>query len=235
MVKRFIHLRIGLRPQRRVIELHLFERASTVIGAVVHVDDFKPFVQQRNGRQDAVAVQTIRIQIVRFEIGGGDKTHTILEQRRQQAVQDHGVRDICDMKLVKADEFVALGNARTEHIQRVYRTLQTSEFAVHLAHELVKVQAHLALEGNRVEKAVHQKAFTPPHPTVHVHTPRNIRAVDQLLERIGASCFVRSPVIRAALQGINRTQLRWVTLVAFSGQLGQISLFDSHVMDALIL
>ena len=147
-------------------------------------------------------------------------------------MQDHRVRDVSDVKLVEANELVALGNAGAQHIQGVHRALQRHQFAMHLAHEFVKVQAHLALDGHRIEKAVHQKTFSAPHPAVHVNALRDVGPVQQLLEGIRPFGLVRCPIVGTALQSVDRTQLRRVTLKAFGGQLGQVRLFDAHGVDA---
>ena len=177
-------------------------------------------------------MQATGVQIVRLEIGSGHKADTVVEQRHQQPVQDHRVRDVRHMELIKTNEFVAFGDALAQHVQRIDRALEGCEFAMDFTHEFVKVQAHLALQGNGVEKAFHQKALAPPHPAIHVHAARHIRPVDQLLECVGTLGLVCGPVISATLKGIHCAQLGRVTLVAFSGQLGQVSLFNSHVVDA---
>ena len=101
-------------------------------------------VEQRDGRQDAVAVQAVRVQVVGPEVGGGDEAHAVVEQRVQQPVQDHRVGDVGDVELVEADQPVALGHALAQFVQRVHRALQVGQLAVHLAHELVEVQPRLA-------------------------------------------------------------------------------------------
>ena len=123
LIKGVRHLGIGLRPQRGVVELDLFQRAASVIGTVVHVDDFHALVQQRNRRQDTVTVQAIRVQAVGLKIGGGDEAHAILKQRRQQTMQDHGIGDVGHVEFIEADQLVALGDSCTQHIQRVRRAL----------------------------------------------------------------------------------------------------------------
>ena len=99
---------------------------------------------------------------------------------------------------------------------------------MHLAHEFVKMQPHLAPDGHGVEKAVHQEAFATPHPTVHVNPQRNLRPVDQLFEAVGTLAFVGGPVIGAALQCCNGTLLRRVGVKTLGSQFGLVGL-DNRV------
>ena len=141
-------------------------------------------------------------------------------------MQDHGVGDVRNVKFVKTNQLVALGNFGPQRIQRVLRTLQHMQFTVHLPHEFVKVQPHLALDGHGIEKAVHQKAFTPPYAAVHVHPAWNFRLLKQLFERVRAFGLVRSPVIGTALQRIHGAQLGGIGGKTFGGEFGLIGRTD---------
>jgi hypothetical protein len=89
---------------RACVEGQSLQGPAAVVGAIVDIDNFQSGIEQRNGRQDAIPVQPTRVQVVGLEVGGGDKADTILEQRRQQPVQNHRVGDVCHMELVKADQ-----------------------------------------------------------------------------------------------------------------------------------
>jgi glutathione S-transferase len=58
-------------------------------------------------------MQAVGVQFVGLKVRGGHKSDTVGEQCIQQPVQDHGVGDIRHMEFIKADELVALGDART--------------------------------------------------------------------------------------------------------------------------
>ena len=124
--------------------------------------------------------------------------HGVWDRRLNVDLRQHldvvGVGDVGDVKLVKADEAVTLGNTFAQFVERIDRALEVAQFTVDFAHELVKMQARLALERNRVVKAVHQEAFAAPHPAVHVDPARNVGPVDQLLERIGTLLLERRPL-----------------------------------------
>ena len=67
-IERGRHGGVGLGAERRVVELHLLHGAAPVIGAVVHVDDFEPVLEQGNRGQDAVAVQAVGVELIGLEI-----------------------------------------------------------------------------------------------------------------------------------------------------------------------
>jgi hypothetical protein len=118
-------------------------------------------------------------------------------------MQDHRVGDVGHVELVEADQLVALGNAQAQLVQRVDRALQLAQFAVHLAHELVEVQARLAPQRHGVEEAVHQEALATPDAAVHVDAARQLGPVDELLQRIGALGLVLGPFPGAAIQRLD--------------------------------
>ena len=149
-----------------VIKIGRLECATAIVDPGVDIDDLELLVQQLDGGQDAVTVQPARVQVIGFEVGGGHKAHAMLKQRVEQAVQDHGVGDVSDMKFVKANQLEPLGHANTEFVQRIDRALQISQFAVHFAHELMEMQTGFAFNRDGIEKAVHQKAFAATDPTI---------------------------------------------------------------------
>ena len=190
LVESLVHFGIGIGRDRRQVQAQLFQRSLAVIGTVVHAHHFQTLVQQRNRRQNAVAVQAVGVQLVRTEVGGGDKADLVVEQRLQHAVQQHGVRHVVDVELVETDQLEALGHAFAKHINRVFRALQIGQFTVHLAHEFVEVQARLALDRHGIKKAVHQEALAAANPAVHVDPFRDRQAVDEFLQRTGTLALV---------------------------------------------
>ena len=77
-----LHCGIGQRPQRCMVNLQLRQRVLAVIGAVIDIDHIHSRIEPIDGGQDAVAMQTIRIELSRFEIGGGNQANAILKQRQ---------------------------------------------------------------------------------------------------------------------------------------------------------
>ena len=139
-------------------------------------------------------------------------------------MQDHGIGDVCDVKLVKTHQTIPLGHAPPQFVERIHRSLQVGQFPVHFPHELMKVQSCLAHNGHSREKTVHQEALATANPTVHVHATRDRWASDQLLEGIGPLFLVRSPFTRTAIQRFHSPQLGRIAGVAPRGELGLIDL-----------
>ena len=133
----------------------LLKSLAPVIASIVHINHFKLRFEQFNGRQNAVAVKTVRIQPVRVKVRCGDKPYAVMKQRRQQAMKNHRVGNIRHMKLVKADQFITFCHARGQLVKRISSASQILQFAVNFAHELVKMQSNLSPEWHHTEKTIH--------------------------------------------------------------------------------
>src|SRR4030095_9588000 len=77
-------------------------------------------------------------------------------------------------------------------------------------------------------EAVHQEALAAPDAAVHVDAARNFRPVDQLLEDVGALLPELCPLTRAAIQRLDRLQLRRVAAIAPRGEFGFVDLADGR-------
>ena len=179
------------------IQLRLLQHAATVVGTIVYIDHLHAGIEQIDGRQHTVAVQTIGVELVGLEVRGGDKSNAVDLHGHQQAVQDHGVGDVSDVKFIETNQLETLGHAPTQFIQGVDGALQLMQFTVHLSHEFVEMQAGFTLYGNGLVKAVHQKAFPSANPTIQINALRNIGVVDEFFDGVGAFAFVTSPCLGA--------------------------------------
>src|SRR5450756_2726953 len=115
-------------------------------------------------------------------------------------MQNHGICDVSNVKLVKTNQSIFFSHAHRQHIERIGGTPKIDQLPVNFAHELMKMQPGLALERQCAKKTIHQKAFTPANAAVQIDPKRNVRMVDQLLDRVGALLPEPGPVPRAALQ-----------------------------------
>ncbi|OIQ68044.1 hypothetical protein GALL_503700 [mine drainage metagenome] len=193
------HGSVASRAQRAVVDLQLSEGQAPVVDAVIHIKHIEPGFELRNGRHKSITMESIRIQIIGFEVGSGDQANPIVKQCREQTLENQGIGDIRDMKLVKTDQPVFFSNTLTQHIEGVDRPAQTGQFMVHFPHEFMEMQAGLAFQRYRTIETVHQKTFAPAHSAVHIDTPRNGRTVDQLFKRIGALFLEMGPLGCASL------------------------------------
>ena len=128
------------------------------------------------------------------------------------------------MEFVKADKPKALRHFGAQYLQGVRHALQLAQFAMHFAHELMKVQPRFEGDRHRFVKAIHQKTLAAPHATIHVHTLRNGRALHQPTKEAGALLFKFGPFARAALQSLYGVQLLRITLKTACGNLSVINL-----------
>ena len=211
-----------------MVELHLPERQLPVVGAVVDLDDLELLLEQFDRRQDAITVQPVRIEVVGVEVRGRDDADAVREQRDEQAVQDHRVGHVGDVELVEADQPEAPRDAPPEFVERVDGAFEVLQFAVHLAHELVEVQARLAQQRHFVEEAVHQEALAAADAADHVDATRDRRVAQQFGDRVRAARLVVDPFVVAALQRSHGAQLRRVARVAALGEQSLVGVGDAH-------
>ena len=87
-------------------------------------------------------------------------------------MQDHGIGNVGHMKLVEANELIALGHPPSQLLQRVDGSLHQSHLTVNFSHELMEVQTRFVLDRHRVVKTVHQKTLATTYATKHVNTTR---------------------------------------------------------------
>ena len=224
-----LHGAVRVGTEWAVVQAQLGEGELPVVIPRADVDGLEMVLEQGDGRQDAFAVQAVRIQRGGFEVGRDHQAHAVFEQGLEQAVQDQRVRDIGNVELVEANQAVSAGDAAAEFPQRIGCSLQVGEFAMHLAHELVKMQARLAQQRDAEVEAVHDETFAAAHPTVQVHATRERRARHQLRQDIAAARLVLHPFVFAALQRLERAQLPGVGTEAALAPSLLVKILERHV------
>lgn len=147
-----------------MVGLHLLHGTLAVVDAGIDIEDVELLLQQGDGGQHAVAVQAVRVQQVRAVVGRHHELHAVGEELIEQAVQDHRIGDVADVEFIEADQAIALGDAACEFVERIGAATQLFELAVHLAHELVEVQARLAHHRHAAVEGIHQERLAAPHP-----------------------------------------------------------------------
>ncbi|MNE12692.1 hypothetical protein D3C80_1055040 [compost metagenome] len=135
-----IHGLPGLFIQRRQIQVRLSQGAQTIINAGVNVHHIAILVNQVDRRQEARALQTVAIQIVRRNIGGGDQRDATGKQRLQQRRQQHGVGDIGNKELVETQHVGLRLETISDDFQRIFLPLQFGQLFMHPQHEAVEMQ-----------------------------------------------------------------------------------------------
>ncbi|MCY1426411.1 hypothetical protein D9M71_422300 [compost metagenome] len=217
---------LGFDIERPVIQLGLLQRAQAVIHAAVDVDDMGVLLQQRDGRQEARALQAVLVEAVGNDVGSGDQAHAVLEQLFEQGGEDHRVGDIGDEELVEADHPRLVGEALADDGQRVLLALEGFHFLVHALHEAVEVRAHLLLERQRVVEGVHQVGLAAADTAPEVQAPHRALALlaEEAAEQPGLAAVVGDQVVVQALQMANGSFLRGIVEEVRPLQIGLVAL-----------
>ena len=160
-----------------------------------------------------------------------DEHHAGVEQRRQEPAQHHRVGDVGHVEFVEADEPPALGDARGHGRQRIDLALQRMQVRVHVAHERVEMDAHLAPDRHRREEAVHQEALAAPDAAPQVDAARHVGRGEQAGEcrfprRAEFRQFIAEP-----LQPLQRRGLRGIQPGMAAGE-ERFEIFDKRARGA---
>jgi multicomponent Na+:H+ antiporter subunit D len=222
---------IGHVAQRRLVGVHVGDRALPVVDAGVHAQHVDVALEQLDRRQDAVAVQPCGVQPVGPVVRRDDESDAMREQPAHQPLEDHGVGDVGDVEFVEADQPIAARHVRRHRIERIGATLELVERAVHAAHELVEVQPRLAHDGHRRIEAVHEEALAAAHAAVQPHAARHVRAQHELLDAVGARGLEGDEGLAHALQALDRSLLRGIGRVAALGEGLRAGLGDAHLRE----
>src|SRR6185503_13976779 len=129
--------------------------------------------------------------------------HRLLEE----AAEDHGVGDVGNMELIKANQSVTPSRALRDGRDRILGALERVELAMDLAHEVVEVHAPLAHQRHAQIEGVHQEALAAPDRAPQVDALRQRRLDQQALERARALLLVLGPLLVQALQALDRAPL----------------------------
>ena len=97
---------LGVRPgaERRQIDVEVAQAVQAIVVVAAQLEDLEPLLDQVDEGQEAVALQAVLVEIVGLAVGGGDHREALVEQRLEQARQDHGVGDVGDLELVEAEQ-----------------------------------------------------------------------------------------------------------------------------------
>ncbi|MCY1178380.1 hypothetical protein D9M73_187270 [compost metagenome] len=157
-----------------------------------------------DGRQEALAIEAIGIELPGRLVGGGDHGNALLEHRPQQASEQHGVTDVVDEQLVEAEHPDLFRQFTGQRPQRVRRAGELEQPLVHPAHEVMEVLT----PGRDLEalvEAIHQPGLAAPHRAPEVNAGRLASTVQRLmtgLQAIHGMALGRLRLEPALLQGM---------------------------------
>src|SRR3989475_247430 len=198
---------VGLLAERRMVDLDALQHALAEVDAAVDVQNIEALLEQRDRRQEIVALEPVLVQIVRTVVRSHAADDSEIHHPPEQPADDHGVGNIVHVQFVEADEAIALGDALGERAQGIFAALQLLELAVHVAHEVVESHAPFPDQRQAPVEAVHQEALSPADPAPQVHAARQRRVHHQALERRAAPRLVGGPLLVELLQPLDRAQL----------------------------
>ena len=115
-----------------------------------------------DARQEALAVETLGIQLIGRLVGGADHHHTRLEHDLEQAAQDDRIADIVDEQFIEAQHSHLTTQLMRQSLQRVGCATQLEQTLMHPAHKVMKMLAPRG-DTQALIELVHQPGFTAPH------------------------------------------------------------------------
>ncbi|KAG0773552.1 hypothetical protein G6F22_014783 [Rhizopus arrhizus] len=130
---------IAVGRQRRAVHRRTGQRAHPVILGAFGVQLHAEALQQADGRQEALALQAVEVQVLHRRVGGGDQGHALGEQAFQQPRQQHGIADVGDEELVQHQHAQVAAPFLGDLRQRIALPLVLAQALVHAAHETVEV------------------------------------------------------------------------------------------------
>ena len=143
-------------------------------------------------REEAFAVETVGVQLLRWLVGSGHQHHALLEHDAQQAAEQDGIADIADEQLVEAQHPHVPRQLAGQGAQRVGCTGQFELALVHPLHEVVEVLAPRGHAQALVE-VIHQPGLAASYRSPQVDALDRAVAVsfmqglETTLQRLGGA------------------------------------------------
>ena len=157
--------------ERRQVHVELAHAVHAVVLAAAQLQDLQPLLHQFDERQEAVALQTVPVEIVGRAVRGRDHRQAFAEKGFEQAAEDHRIGNVGDLKLVEAQQLRLRRDRLGDRHDRVGfrwgapgRQLLAPrvQALMHFEHEFVKVDAALLRHGGVGKKQVHQHRLAAP-------------------------------------------------------------------------
>jgi hypothetical protein len=140
--------------------------------------------QQRNGRQEAFTMQTVRVEHARRIVGSHHQNDPLGEQAIEQATENHRIGNIGNVELVKAQQTNVARDLFGNPEHRVRLAFVFVQITMDLLHEGMKVNTLFAAIGHGIVEAIHQEAFAPANAAPEINTLRRLGRREQALEGV---------------------------------------------------
>ena len=108
-----------------------------------------------DSRHEALAVETVAVQLLGWLIGRGDNHHALVEQHLEQPAKNDRIANVVDEQFVEAQHPDLAGELPGQRLQWVGSAVQLKQALVHPRHEMVEMLAS-AGHGQAAMELVHQ-------------------------------------------------------------------------------
>ena len=231
-----LQLPARVRQSRIKVQRCLFEQPQAVVLAAVDVDDFAMALDGGDGRQEALALQSVAVELRRRQVRGEDQRDAAFEQSREQSAQQHGVGDVADEQFVQAQHAGVACDVGRHVLQRVGQVPQVAQFAetrVHVLHQAMEVLAPRRHADVRMEE-IHQEGLAAADAAPEIYAALAGRAA-VALARLGSPTAEETPLRtvlcaaqahRQVRQAVDRMQLRGVRAIPVTNEGGLVFLLQ---------
>jgi hypothetical protein len=189
------------------------------------------FFQSLDRGYELLALQSALIQVIRVGIRCCDECHTALEQGREQPAENHGIADIADKKLVKAQDRRIARDVVSNLVEWILDIAERLHTFVNVAQHAVKMDSFLVLHSQRLEEQVHQERLATPNTAPEISAPdvavrRRIRAPEETADTALRPVFVQP--LSQIVEQIDNCLLGHVSFVAMGKEAGFVGLANSQ-------
>jgi hypothetical protein len=210
--------RASRRSVRHVVRLHLLQRAQAVVDPGIDLDHVQPLLEQADRGHEVLPLQPVRIELVGRVVRGHHEHDLRLEQRLQEAAQDHRVGDVGHVELVEAHEPPPARDARRHRRERIRLARERPELVVHGFHEGVEVHARLAAQRHGPVERVHEEALAASDAAPEVDAARRRGRPEQAPQARRARRLESHQLVCELLQPGQRRRLRMIERRAARGE-----------------
>ncbi len=177
--KAFSSARCAAVAERRVIDLLARQPGEPIVAPAVERQHKKLSLQESDKRQKPLAVQAVLVKLVRRAVRGRHDHDAGIEQRREQAFEDHRVGDVVDLELVEAEQRRRAGDVGGDLGDRLARSgaALLLDPVVDLEHEGVEMHPPLVRDRRDAEEQIHQQGFAAPDRAAQIEADRGVRVV----------------------------------------------------------
>jgi arabinose-5-phosphate isomerase len=198
-----------------------------VVGAAIEVEYVAVFLDQLDGGQEALPLQSVAVQVAGLGIGGENQHHTPFDQSVEKAREHHGVGDVCNEQFVEAQHRGIGREVARNQVEWIGSRTTRVQFAMYRQHEPVKMHAPLAGVGHGSVQEIHQESLATPDTAPEIDSAhRNGVGFSKAASKAGqpAARFAaaRSEIVEQALQAIDTFELGIVRRISKCSDFGKI-------------